>query len=270
MNTRVINQSELENSKEVGIITDISDKELHLALGLSDPTCNNEISQQDQNESTHDTSNSTAPSEPQLFFQAVGLVRGQYLPSTEKLGSGILLLDDGVIAPTNLLASAVYTVKKHPNLLESPQVWIVYPRVQVKNPPFLNFAIRGARLPLEGEDAEVINQSVDDFSIRGIVTYTNRKAGNFVVKVYRNFMPWKEQEGTKYKPHIFTITGVLPSESLPCGQFWDLKVKRVADQLVLEDATFITQVFEPKKPKKGRSKRQGQKRKAKRNQSNPQ
>ena len=200
-----------------------------------------------------------------LFFQAVGLVRGQYLPSAETKEKGILLLDDGVMAPTNLLASAAYTLDKNSQLLDSPQVWIVYPRVKLQ-PPFLHFAIRGVRNPLQGEDSDIINQSVDDFTIRGIVSQENSKAGKFVVKVYRNFMPWNEQEGIKYKPYIFPINGVLPSKSPTYGQFWNLKVRRSFDQLVFVDGTFVAQVLAPKKPKKGHAKRQRQKGKEKHNQ----
>jgi hypothetical protein len=206
-----------------------------------------------------DASSSVTLPEPELFFQAVGLVRGQYLPSAGTPGQGILLLNDGLMTPTNLLASAAYTVDKHSELLESPQVWIVYPR-PMQESPRLHFAIRGVRNPLHGEDAEVIEQSVDSFTIRGIVSYHNADSGEFAVRVYRNFRPWYELDGTKYKPYSFTIAGILPSSSPAYGQFWNLKVKRVSDQLILEDAAFVAQVLSPKEPKKKRSKHQGRKR----------
>jgi hypothetical protein len=56
-----------------------------------------------------DASSSVTLPEPELFFQAVGLVRGQYLPSAGTPGQGILLLNDGLMTPTNLLASAAYS-----------------------------------------------------------------------------------------------------------------------------------------------------------------
>ena len=200
-----------------------------------------------------DVSSSVTLPEPELFFQAVGLVRGQYLPSAGTPGQGILLLNDNLMTPTNLLASAAYTVDKHSELLESPQVWIVYPR-PMQESPRLHFAIRGVRNPLPGEDAEVIEQSVDGFTIRGIVCYHKVGSDEFAVRVYRNFRPWHELDGTKYKPYSFTIAGMLPTSSSAYGQFWNLKVKRVSDQLVLEEATFVAQVLPPKQPKKKRSK----------------
>ena len=218
----------------------------------------NEIAVADQN-TTSPTPNTT------LYFQAVGLVRGQYFPSTETFNKGVLLLDDGVMAPTNLLSKAAYLLQGNSELLGESQIWIVYPRTRIQNPPYLNFAARALRLPEADEDLEAIDRNIDYFTIRGIVTYIDRAADKFVVRIYRNAPkgePPAFLELEKDEPQqILTIKGVLPESAY--GQFWELHVHRIADQLFLKQATFIAQVFKPKKSKKPTTKQRHKKGKGK-------
>ncbi|HEY9849153.1 MAG TPA: hypothetical protein V6D28_06825 [Leptolyngbyaceae cyanobacterium] len=76
--------------------------------------------------------NCTTPIQPdtELYYQAVGLVRGQYLPSQGSFSQGILLTEDGLMAPANLLGTATSLLEKHEELLQEPHIWIVYPRTK--------------------------------------------------------------------------------------------------------------------------------------------
>ena len=193
-----------------------------------------------------------APADTQLQYRAVGLVRGQYIPSAENFNSGILLLDDNTIAPVNISSgSTAHFLKKHPDLLQNSHVWLVYPRTKLQ-PPYLRFiitALRSKGNPSEG----------DYFSVRGAIVGQDVEAGKFVVRVDRNADASDEKKKPKDRKYfLLTIQGKLPIEKAK-GQFWDLNLGREQDHLVLKDddaASFVAQVFEPKpKKKKKRKKR---------------
>ncbi|MFB2920638.1 hypothetical protein [Aerosakkonema funiforme] len=193
--------------------------------------------------------NCTTPIQPdtELYYQAVGLVRGQYLPSQGSFSQGILLTEDGLMAPANLLGAATSLLERHEELLQQPHIWIVYPRTKLQ-PPHLQFALRAIRQPPAPEELEVVHQNIDYFTVRGLVTYIDDKAGNFVVRVYRNVKSSDITEHTKDKDDqlfLLTLVGIMPKDAY--GQFWELRVHRQADRLILKDAKFIAQVFQPKK-----------------------
>lgn len=205
-----------------------------------------------ENRESVTNSSGIAPADQQLQYRAIGLVRGQYIPSQENFNSGILLLDDGTVAPANIVSgSTAHFLKKHQDLLPGSHVWLVYPRTKLQ-PPHLRFiitALRSKGNPSEG----------DYFSVRGSIVGQDLEAGKFVVRVDRNADAADEKKKPKDKKFfLLTIQGRLPSEKAK-GQFWDLNLGREQDQLVLKDgdaATFVAQVFEPKpKKKKKRKKR---------------
>ena len=308
-------------------------------------------------------------SDPLLYYQAVGFVRGQYLPSKDSFSQGILITEDGLMAPTNLLGAASFSLSKHKELLQESQIWIVYPRTKLQ-PPHLHFAVRAIRIPLPDEDLEAVYKTINCFKIRGLVTYINSEAGKFVVRVYRNVKPSEALENSKDdkpsealenskddkpsealsslddkssealenskddkpsealsslddkpsealenskddkpsealsslddkpsealenskddkrsktlenskndkrsktlenskndKPILLTLVGVMPKDAY--GQFWELRVHREADQLVLTEGKFLAQVFKPKK--KASKKRKGKKKKTKKPNAN--
>ncbi|HBL13357.1 MAG TPA: hypothetical protein DD379_18540 [Cyanobacteria bacterium UBA11162] len=198
-----------------------------------------------------------------LHYKAVGWVRGQYIPSVDDFTTGILLLEDGVVASANLLVSASRFLKNRKGLVESSQVWIVYPHTRPKDPPYFHFTIRGISLPESKAKLEDFIERVDSFQVDGLVTYSNNETRMLGVRIYRNIdaltRPIKSEEKDNF--FLLTITGVLPGE--PYGQFWSLRLTRKGEQLVLEESTLVAQVFPPKKPKKNTKKQRRSKRKAK-------
>lgn len=214
-------------------------------------------SQQQSEESMHvvHPASVLSESEHSLHFKAVGWVRGLYLKSEDSFSQGTLLLDDGVIAPTNLLGSAAHLLNKHGELLTQPQIWTVYPRTKASYPPYLQFAIRGIRSPKNSEERQLVENSLDWFKISGIIAYQDTEAGKFAVRIYRNVASLGELAHSKDKPVLLTLTGVLPVEGSAVGQFWEMHLRRESDRLVLQDATFVARVFPPKASKKGKKQR---------------
>src|SRR4028118_1194932 len=66
------------------------------------------------------------PSEP-MQYRAIGLIRGQYMPSAEQLTRGTLLAADGTLIDAVLLGRVMSLVKNHLNL-DQAHLWVVYPR----------------------------------------------------------------------------------------------------------------------------------------------
>src|SRR4028119_703555 len=66
------------------------------------------------------------PSEP-MQYRAIGLIRGQYMPSAEQLTRGTLLATDGTLIDAVLLGRVMSLVKNHLNL-DQAHLWVVYPR----------------------------------------------------------------------------------------------------------------------------------------------
>lgn len=212
-----------------------------------------------QQEAEENSVNEPTPFSPAWYplqSRAIGIVQGQYFPSASNLIEGVLVLDDGTIAPTNFLASSLRFLKKKLDLLESPQFWVVYPSTW-QEPPFLHFTVRGAKLPEREVNFEVIRSVKDYFSIRGLITYIDRQAGQFFVRIFRSDREVVPEEAQKTSYFLMRLDGVLPKDAF--GQFADLKVKREGQKLVLEDFQFVQRLVQPKKPKstKKRSRRKG-------------
>ncbi|HEY9735142.1 MAG TPA: hypothetical protein V6D06_02630 [Trichocoleus sp.] len=68
------------------------------------------------------------PSEP-MQYRAIGLIRGTYAPEDEQFNRGTLTTEDGVAIEAVLLGRVTSLVKKHLNL-ETPHLWVVYPRTR--------------------------------------------------------------------------------------------------------------------------------------------
>jgi len=68
-----------------------------------------------QQEAQENSVNEPTPFSPAWYplqSRAIGIVQGQYFPSASDLIEGVLVLDDGTIAPTNFLASSIRYLKK--------------------------------------------------------------------------------------------------------------------------------------------------------------
>jgi hypothetical protein len=134
-----------------------------------------------------------------LHYKAVGWVKWQYLPSSDNFTTGILLLEDGVVASANLLVSASRFLKNRKDLLENSQVWIVYPHTRPKDPPYFHFTIRGISLPESKSKLEDFVERVDSFQVDGLVIYGNSETKMLVVRIYRNTVPSTANCKNKYE-----------------------------------------------------------------------
>lgn len=215
-----------------------------------------------QQEAEENSVNEPTPFSPAWYplqSRAIGLVQGQYFPSASNLIEGVLVLDDGTIAPTKFMGSSVRFLKKKLDLLESPQFWLVYPSYS-SEPPHLHLTVRGAKLPEREVNFEVIRSQKDYFSVRGLITYIDHQAGQFVIRIFRSDRRTQDvepEEALKQTYFLMKIKGVLPKEAF--GEFGDLNVKREGDNLVLKDFQFVQRLLQPKKQKsaKKRSPRKG-------------
>lgn len=196
------------------------------------------------------------PSIP-LEYRAIGIVRGRYLPSQNKITIGTLVTHDGTILPANLTQTAGWLIKIKPELFETEHVWVAWPRTEDN---ILHVQLKNLRLPLEGQTIEDVSVGIDYFSVRGEIVNQDPRTGIINVLICRNIIPPKKELRKKYQPFILAIEGFLPGKV--DGQFWDFDVSREGNKLILEDAKFMAQtVFElpqkeeAKKSKKGKGKR---------------
>ena len=210
---------------------------------------NSTFSENLQQEAEENSVNEPSPFSPAWYplqSRAIGIVQGQYFPSASNLVQGILVLDDGTLAPTKFMGSSLRFLKKKLDLLESPQFWVVYPSTW-QEPPFLHFTIRGAKLPEREVNFEVIHSQKDYFSVRGLITYIDHQASQFFVRIFRSAHEVVPEEAQKTSYFLMRLDGILPKEAF--GQFADLKVKREGQKLVLEDFQFVQRLLQPKKQK---------------------
>ncbi|MEA5576957.1 hypothetical protein [Anabaena sp. UHCC 0451] len=219
------------------------------------------------------------PSEP-MQYRAIGLVRGRYSASSEQFTQGTLITADGVELNAVLLGRIMSLVKNHLDL-EKEHLWVVYPRTRQENDslhiqivgvwepenlaknspdedgknsgsqvlerPENGIAKKSARQkPAKEEISQPPKTSSElpdgDFSVRGEVVYQSFDARSLVVKI--------KQAARKPtdKPKYFKLKmrGVLATKAV--GKFWDFKVKREADVLVVENAEAIADLPKKRKP----------------------
>ncbi|MGM3305875.1 hypothetical protein ACSQ6I_07820 [Anabaena sp. WFMT] len=219
------------------------------------------------------------PSEP-MQYRAIGLVRGCYHASSEQFTQGTLLTADGVELNAVLLGRIMSLVKNHLDL-EKEHLWVVYPRTRQENDS-LHIQIVGVWEPenlaknsseedgqdlsshvLErpenglgkksvrptsgkGEISEPLKASSElpdgDFSVRGEVVFQSFDDRSLVVKIKQ--APRKPTDKAKY--FKLKLRGVLTTKAV--GKFWDFKVKREADVLVIDNAEAIADLPKKRKP----------------------
>ena len=102
--------------------------------------------------------------------------------------------------------------------------------------------------------APVLEQKPDYFSIQGEVVYQHQEEGWVMVKIIQS-----SRQNTDGKPQYFKlkISGFLPGKAVK--NFWQLHVKRVGNNLVIEDGERIAYLGK-KKPKKGPPKKKPRRR----------
>ncbi len=202
------------------------------------------------------------PSEP-MQYRAIGLVRGRYMASAEQFTQGTLLTTDGTQLEAVLLGRIISLLRNHLDLTQE-HLWVVYPRTGQKEDN-LHLQIVGVWEPEnltkqqtpdepearteQGENSPQTPDSsplVEDgyFSVRGEVVFQSASDGQLVVKIKQ--APRKESD--KPKHFKLKLQGVLKTKAV--GQFWDLQVKRQADNLVIQQAEAIAPMPKPKPRKK--------------------
>jgi hypothetical protein len=205
-----------------------------------------------------------------MQYRAIGLIRGQYMPSAEQMTRGTLLAADGTLIDAVLLGRVMSLVKNHLSL-EQPHLWVVYPRsrqedgnlhvqiVGVWEPEKLNQTTSTESLSTEETD-ELESQSEGEtppelsepevspilhdgyFSIRGEVIYQSREEEQLVVKIKQS--PRRESEKIKF--FKLKLKGCLGDRVI--GHFWDLHVQLQASALVIQEANDIGVMPARKRP----------------------
>lgn len=180
-------------------------------------------------------------------YRAIGLLWGKYVP-TEEINKGTLLTEDNVSVDAVLKGNILSLVKNKLDL-EKPHLWVVYPRTPPEESPIpLHVQIAGIWEPetLRPEMEVVESQyKADDFSIQGEVVFQDLQSGKIVVKIIR--LTKSKDEAPKY--FKVTLKGYLPPKSVK--NFWELNVKRIGTELVIQSAENIASLAPPK-PQGGR------------------
>ncbi|MEA5616460.1 hypothetical protein VB711_01195 [Cronbergia sp. UHCC 0137] len=215
------------------------------------------------------------PSEP-MQYRAIGLVRGCYHASSEQFTQGSLITPDGVELNAVLLGRIMSLVKNHLDL-EKEHLWVVYPRTRQENDSlhiqivgvwepenlakhlteedngdsdYLEFETSdyalGDKVPVKEKitDTPIPSSELPDgnFSVRGEVVYQSFETKSLVVKIKQ--APRKPTDKPKY--FKLKLRGVLTTKAV--GKFWDFKVKRDADALVVENAEAIADLPKKRRP----------------------
>lgn len=210
------------------------------------------------------------PASEPMQYRAIGLVRGQYTPSDEQFTRGTLKTDDGYEFGAVLLGRVMSLVRKHIDL-ETPHLWVVYPRTRDKDEA-LHLQIVGVwepeTLSRDGADSsadatsepeaaaeteasdtseasapEVVTPEDGYFSIRGEVLFYSAEEERLIVKIQQA----PKKGATMPRAFKLNLKGKLEGKAI--GYFWDLKVHREADNLVMHEGTMIALV--PPKKKTG-------------------
>jgi hypothetical protein len=206
------------------------------------------------------------PSEP-MQYRAIGLVRGRYIASAEQFTQGSLITADGIELSSVLLGRIMSLVKNHLDL-EQQHLWVVYPRTRQENDE-LHLQIVGVWEPeklakastseeeedstesenptlteTSSQEALTPSYNVPDggFSIRGEVVYQTQDCNSLVIKIKQ--APRKKDDKAKY--FKLKIKGKLDARAV--GKFWDLRVKREGDSLMIEKGEAIADLPKKRRP----------------------
>ncbi|EAQ74068.1 hypothetical protein WH5701_12178, partial [Synechococcus sp. WH 5701] len=175
-----------------------------------------------------------------LQYRAIGVVRGQYVPSDpEQLTRGLIRTDDGTEIDAVVLGRVLSLVRRHLDL-ERSHLWVVYPRcreagalhlqmVGVWEPSTLSEpdpeAVPGAE---EVPPADGLPEGDDYFSVRGELIYTRPESKELVVKVRQRPRP----DGSRPQPFKLPLSGEVPLEHL--RHFVSLDLRRIGHHLQVE------------------------------------
>ena len=189
-----------------------------------------------------------------LQYRAIGVVRGTYVPAeAEQITRGVIRTEEGDELEAVVLGRLLTLMRRHLDL-ESPHLWVVYPRsreegglhlqmVGVWEPSTLSPAESEAVAPevdpahdtptADSESAPVppadaLPEGDDYFSVRGELVFTKPETGQLVVKVRQ--LP--RADGQRPLPFKLQIQGTVPLEHL--RHFVALDLRRQGQELQLE------------------------------------
>ncbi|NMG09997.1 hypothetical protein [Brasilonema sp. UFV-L1] len=253
------------NSKDTEAATNVND---HLRASgkenlpvLSSETANYEILENRQQP--------IPPPSELMQYRAIGLVRGRYVAvSSEQFTQGSMVTTDGAQLDAVLLGRIMSLVKNHLDL-EKEHLWVVYPRTRQENDK-LHLQIVGVWEPENLAKHQIVNDEEDsasqedlpshatncssnalipssefpdgNFSVRGEVVYQSFEAEHLVIKIKQAAR--KQDDKPKY--FKLKIKGKLEAKAV--GKFWDLQVKREAEELVVESAEAIADLPKKRRP----------------------
>ena len=213
------------------------------------------------------------PSEPRQY-RAIGLVRGIYKPQEEQFNRGDVITDEGAVIDSVLLGRVTSLIKNHIDL-ETPHLWVVYPRTRQDEDTQaldLHLQIVGVWEPetlgLPGEAPQAKSEELEEaapaapieaeapaptraetvsnenyFSIRGEILSYDDDSQIMVIKILQT----NKQDTKGIKAFRLTVVGQLTGKTV--GYFWELDVERRDKQLVMLDGHAIG-IVPPKKKKK--------------------
>ncbi|WP_369820018.1 hypothetical protein [Synechococcus sp. 1G10] len=203
-----------------------------------------------------------------LQYRAIGVVRGQYVPTdSEQLTRGLIRTDDGSEIDAVVLGRVLSLVRRHLDLDRS-HLWVVYPRcreagslhlqmVGVWEPSTLSEPDPDADPDAAPADqaepaSDALPEGDDYFSVRGELIYTRPDSNELVVKVRQRPRP----DGSRPQPFKLPLSGKVPLEHL--RHFVALDLRRQGQNLQVERFEVIGPVAQRgSRGGKGRTERGG-------------
>ena len=182
-------------------------------------------------------------SEP-LQYRAIGLFKGVYTPDdSEHFTRGHLTDKDGSEISAVVLGRVLSLMNKHLEM-NTPHLWIVYPRSRESNS--LHLQIAGIWEPstlkstanIKKDNSLLLSDDLPEgdnyFSIRGELIYTRPEKHSLVLKI----RPKAKKNGKRARAFKLPIQGNIPVEHL--RKFVSLDVRREAQQLHVDEYEIIS------------------------------
>ena len=194
-----------------------------------------------------------------MQYRAIGVVRGCYVPADpDQLTRGLIRTADGTEIEAVVLGRLLTLMRRHLDL-ETPHLWVVYPRSREENQLHLQMvgvwepstlaapteseATQSEATELEATSndataADQLPEGDDYFSIRGELIFTRPETGDLVIKVRQQPRP----DGNRPVPFKLQLRGDIPLEHL--RHFVSPDLRRQVQQLAVERFEVIGPVAE--------------------------